>query len=73
MVTGASRGIGKAIAIELASLGYDIVVNHFDVTAEGKPDESFARQTQKEIEKVGAQCEVLRGDVSSAEDRTRLV
>ncbi len=73
IVTGASRGIGKAIAVELASLGYNLVVNHFDSTPQGEPDESFARQAQKEIENVGAQCEVLRGDVSSAEDRTRLV
>lgn len=73
IVTGASKGIGKAIAKELASLGYDIVVNHFDVTAEGKPDESFAQQTQKEIENLGARCEILRGDVSNTQDRTRLV
>ena len=73
IITGGSRGIGKAIAKELASLGYDIVVNHFDVTAEGKPDESFAQQIQKEIENLGARCEILRGDVSSTEDRTKLV
>jgi len=73
IITGASRGIGKAIAKELASLGYDIVVNHFDVTTEGKPDESFAQQTQKEIEGIETRCEILRGDVSCAEARTRLV
>jgi NAD(P)-dependent dehydrogenase (short-subunit alcohol dehydrogenase family) len=73
IVTGASRGIGKAIAKELASLGHDLVVNHFDVTAKGKPDESFACQTRREIEDVGAQCEIFRGDVSSAEDRIQLV
>ncbi len=73
IVTGASRGIGKGIAKELASLGYDLVVNHFDFTTEGQPDESRAVQTQKEIKELGAKCESLRGDVSSAEDRNSLV
>lgn len=73
IVTGASRGIGKAIAKELASLDYDLVVNYFDFTPQGEPDESFAQQTQKEIDNLGAQCKILRGDVSRAEDRTRLI
>ena len=73
IITGASRGIGKGIAKELASLGYNLVVNYFDFTAEGKPDESRAMQTQKEIKEAGVECEILRGDVSSAEDRNNLV
>jgi 3-oxoacyl-[acyl-carrier protein] reductase len=73
IVTGASRGIGKAVAKEIASLGYDLIVNHFDFTAEGKPDESKAVQTQKEIKESGAECEILRGDVSSADDRNSLI
>ena len=73
IVTGASRGIGKAIAKELASLDYELVVNYFDFTPQGEPDESFAQQTQKEIENLGAQCKILRGDVSRTEDRTQLV
>jgi len=73
IVTGASRGIGKGVAKELASLGYDLVVNYFDFTAEGNPDESKALQTQKEIKNLGAACEILRGDISSAEDRNSLV
>jgi 3-oxoacyl-[acyl-carrier protein] reductase len=73
IVTGASRGIGKGVAKELASLGYDLVVNHFDFTADGKPDESKAMQTQKEIKDLGAACEILRGDISSAENRDTLV
>ena len=73
IVTGASRGIGKGVAKELASLGYDLVVNYFDFTVEGKPDESKALQTQKEIKSLGAACEILRGDISSPEDRNSLV
>ncbi len=37
IVTGGSRGIGRAIAIELAGLRFDVVINHFDFTADGKP------------------------------------
>jgi len=73
IVTGGSRGIGKAIAIELAGLGYDIVVNHFDIAADGKPEESAAMQTKEEIEALGGRCETLRGDVSKAEVRSELV
>ena len=73
IVTGASRGIGKGIAVELASLGFDVVINHFDFTNEGKPDESRAAQTQKEIKALGVECESLRGDISRAEDRENLI
>jgi len=73
IVTGGSRGIGKAIAIELAQLGYDIIVNHFDIAADGKPEESAAMQTKEEIEILGGQCETLRGDISKADVRSELV
>jgi 3-oxoacyl-[acyl-carrier protein] reductase len=73
MVTGASRGIGKGVALELARLGYDVVVNHFDFTADGKPDESRAETTRQELETLGAKCVTLRGDISSSKDRAVLV
>jgi len=73
IVTGASRGIGKAIAIELARLNYDLVVNYFDFDAEGRPVTTAAEKTQKDIESLGAKCVIVRGDISSVEDRTKLV
>lgn len=68
IVTGASRGIGKAVAKELAVMGFDIVINYFDFK-DGKPDDSAAEQTTKEIKG----CKILRGDVSNAQDRNKLV
>ena len=64
IVTGASRGIGKAIALELASLGYDIVVNRIQ---DAVPD------TKRQVEELGARCEFVQGDIGKAKDRKRLV
>ncbi|MCD4825078.1 MAG: 3-ketoacyl-ACP reductase [Phycisphaerae bacterium] len=73
IVTGSSRGIGKAIALELARLGYDIVVNHFDFTADGQPDNSVAEATGKDIQALGVDSAVLRGDISSPTERAALL
>ena len=73
IVTGASRGIGKAIAMELASLDYDIVISHFDFSSDGKPDELVGFESQKQIESAGAECLSIRADVSNDEDRQKLL
>lgn len=73
IVTGASRGIGKAISIELAKLGYDLAISYFDFTVDGKHDDSFASETQKQIEIIGVKCFAVRADVSDAKDRLKLV
>ena len=73
IVTGSSRGIGKGIALELAKLGFGIVISHFDFDAQGKPDEAAGQRTQKEIKALRVECEVIRADVSNADDRKKLV
>ncbi len=73
IVTGGSRGIGRGIALELANLGYDITIAHFDFDSQGKPDEKKGLETQKEIKTLGAKCEVMRADVSNPKDRAALV
>jgi len=64
IVTGASRGIGKAIALELARLGYDLVVNRV---------QPAVPETKAEAEGLGARCEFVQGDIGKAKDRHRLV
>ena len=73
IVTGASRGIGKGVALELARLGYDVLVNHFDITPDQKPDESRAQTTLQELKTLGAKCVALRGDSSKGADREALL
>lgn len=73
IVTGASRGIGKAIALELARLNFDLVISHFDFAPDGKADEAVGVQTCGEIAALSAKCDVLRADVGSAEDRKKLI
>lgn len=57
IVTGASRGIGKACAIELAKAGYDIVVNYVS-------NEAAAQEVVKEIEGLGRKALAIQADTA---------
>ncbi|MCD6404990.1 MAG: 3-ketoacyl-ACP reductase [Planctomycetes bacterium] len=59
LVTGAARGIGRAIAVELAKSGLDVVI--FDVIDAG--------ETVKAVEAQGQRGLAVSGDVTSAADR----
>jgi len=66
LVTGASRGIGRAIAIELGRIGLDVLINYRTNTAE-------AERTAEEIKAVGGRGEIFAADVGNDDDRQRLV
>lgn len=66
LVTGASRGIGRAIAIELAKRGASVAVNFLS-------SESQAIQTAEQADALGADVMVVKADVSCKEDVTAMV
>lgn len=61
LVTGSSRGIGKAIALRLAESGVDLVVNY----VRHRQD---AEATARLIEEKGARCLVVKANVANDED-----
>ncbi|WP_033170373.1 3-oxoacyl-[acyl-carrier-protein] reductase [Selenomonas sp. ND2010] len=60
LVTGASRGIGRAIAVRLASEGAKVAINYAGNTAK-------AEEVKAEIEKNGGEAILVQADISSAE------
>ena len=66
LVTGASRGIGRAIAGQLARNGFRVGINYCH-------NRNAAEATLAEIEAAGGMGLVVQGDVSSAEDRSRML
>ena len=73
IVTGGSRGIGRAIAYRLAELGYFLVISYRGIDSQGQSTDEKAYETQKLINISGGACEIIRSDISSSEDRNALV
>ena len=64
-ITGATRGIGIAIALELAKEGYNIALNY-------RTENEALESLKKEISEIGVECYPVQGDVSKAEDSERM-
>ncbi|MBI2843821.1 MAG: SDR family NAD(P)-dependent oxidoreductase [Armatimonadetes bacterium] len=65
IVTGASRGIGKGLALAIAKEGADVVVNSLDTVE--------ADEVVDQIRSMGRESFALRGDVSCASDVEALI
>lgn len=65
VITGASRGIGRALALRLATQGATIVVNY-------KKNEELAAKTLADIRAAGGDGSLVAADVENPEDITRL-
>jgi len=61
LVTGGSRGIGRAVCLKLADIGYPVIINY-------KSNEEEARHTLELIISKGGEAELLQFDVSVKED-----
>lgn len=66
LITGAGRGIGKQIALKLAELGADIVVNDI-------PSSADADETAKQIVQMGREALVCKCDVRNFDDVSEMV
>ncbi|KAJ4415487.1 putative secondary metabolism biosynthetic enzyme [Gnomoniopsis sp. IMI 355080] len=58
IITGGSKGIGKATVVALARLGANVVINY-------SSDEQAAEETLAEVKKLGGQAAVVRADVGT--------
>ena len=67
LITGGGRGIGKAIALELAKNNYDIVINYLT----SKEDAMKLKETI--INNYGVRCLAIKADVSSEDEVDQMI
>jgi len=65
IVTGGTRGIGRAVAIKLANEGVDVAINY-------RKSDKEAKELVKEIKAMGGDAVAVKADVSSYEDAQKM-
>lgn len=71
LVTGAGRGIGRGIAIELARRGLDVAID--DIIADPDNKSKGAYEVLDRVHEMGRRGLVIQADISNTDDRKRLV
>ncbi len=66
LITGGSRGIGRAVAVRLAENGADVIVNYL----RHKKD---AGETAAAVEKLGQKCLLVKANVADADDVQKMI
>src|SRR5688500_4326516 len=72
LITGASRGLGRGVALELARTGYDLVLNYAS-------NQAAAEATASDCQRIASEsgllirAEICQADISSAHDRARMI
>lgn len=66
LVTGGSRGIGRAVALRLAKQGYHILINY-------QSNDAAAEETLAQIREAGSDGELLKFDVANREETTQVI
>ena len=66
IVTGAGRGIGRAIALKLGSLGANVILNY-------RSSKKETEELAEEIKTVGGDAAIIQGDVSNIKEAEMIV
>lgn len=73
LITGASRGIGRGIALELAKQGFDLAGNSRNLESNGSDGKGGILEVKERVEELGSRLLPVPGDVSSLADHERIL
>lgn len=66
LITGAAKGIGRAIAIKFAKLGYKVIINY-------NTSEEKAKELKKELSKINKEVYICKADITNIEEINNMI